>query len=113
MPLNESDTRAKLIDPALHDRGWTENLIRREVVDTRTPEDLIEIIEQKGKEIQEALDLLRKKCDQCGTTLQTVLYGMPDAEDAYSGKYHIMGCTIEDDSPSEKWFCPECEIFVA
>ncbi len=30
MPLNEADTRAKLIDPALHARGWTENLIRRE-----------------------------------------------------------------------------------
>ncbi len=30
MPLGESDTRAKLIDPALHARGWTEDLIRRE-----------------------------------------------------------------------------------
>ncbi len=30
MSLNESDTRAKLIDPALHACGWTENLIRRE-----------------------------------------------------------------------------------
>ncbi len=30
MPLNESDTRAKLIDPAIHARGWTEELIRRE-----------------------------------------------------------------------------------
>ncbi|MDZ7316342.1 MAG: type I restriction enzyme HsdR N-terminal domain-containing protein [candidate division KSB1 bacterium] len=30
MNLSESDTRAKLIDPALHARGWTENLIRRE-----------------------------------------------------------------------------------
>ena len=30
MPLNEADTRAKLIDPALHDRGWSEDLIRRE-----------------------------------------------------------------------------------
>ena len=30
MPLTESDTRAKLIDPALHVRGWTEDLIRRE-----------------------------------------------------------------------------------
>lgn len=29
-PLNESDTRAKLIDPALHLRGWTEDLIKRE-----------------------------------------------------------------------------------
>ena len=30
MALNEADTRAKLIDPALHARGWTENLIKRE-----------------------------------------------------------------------------------
>lgn len=28
--LSESDTRAKLIDPAIHKRGWTEDLIRRE-----------------------------------------------------------------------------------
>lgn len=27
---SEADTRAKLIDPALHARGWTEDLIRRE-----------------------------------------------------------------------------------
>ena len=52
-------------------------------------------------------------CPTCGTNLQEVLYGMPDAETAHSGKYLIMGCTIFDDSPSEKWFCPECEIFVA
>lgn len=30
MNLSEADTRAKLIDPALHRRGWTEELIRRE-----------------------------------------------------------------------------------
>jgi type I site-specific restriction endonuclease len=30
VPLSEADTRAKLIDPALHGRGWTEDLIRRE-----------------------------------------------------------------------------------
>ena len=30
MPLGESDTRAKLIDPALHACGWTEDFIRRE-----------------------------------------------------------------------------------
>ena len=52
-------------------------------------------------------------CPTCGTTLQEVLYGMPDAETAHSGKYLIMGCTIMDDSPSEKWFCPECEVFIA
>lgn len=28
--LNEADTRAKLIDPAIHKRGWTEKLIQRE-----------------------------------------------------------------------------------
>jgi type I restriction enzyme R subunit len=28
--FSESDTRAKLIDPAIHKRGWTEDLIRRE-----------------------------------------------------------------------------------
>ena len=30
MGLGEADTRAKLIHPALHARGWTEDLIRRE-----------------------------------------------------------------------------------
>ena len=30
MGLSEADTRAKLIDPAIHGRGWTEDLIRRE-----------------------------------------------------------------------------------
>jgi type I restriction enzyme R subunit len=30
MSLGESDTRAKLIDPVIHARGWTEDLIRRE-----------------------------------------------------------------------------------
>jgi len=28
--MNEAETRAKLIDPALHARGWTEDLIKRE-----------------------------------------------------------------------------------
>lgn len=28
--FNEADTRAKLIDPAIHKRGWNEDLIRRE-----------------------------------------------------------------------------------
>ena len=31
MPLSEADTRAKLITPALHARGWPEDWIRREV----------------------------------------------------------------------------------
>ncbi|MCD4830092.1 MAG: DEAD/DEAH box helicase family protein [Candidatus Cloacimonetes bacterium] len=31
MTYNEADTRAKLIDPVIHKRGWNEDLIRREV----------------------------------------------------------------------------------
>jgi type I restriction enzyme R subunit len=34
MSLSEADTRAKLIDPALHRRGWTEDFIRREETDS-------------------------------------------------------------------------------
>src|SRR5438309_1917080 len=33
VPLSEADTRTKLIDPALHASGWTEDLIRREMTD--------------------------------------------------------------------------------
>lgn len=33
--LNEADTRAKLIDPALHKRGWNESMIRREILPGR------------------------------------------------------------------------------
>jgi type I restriction enzyme R subunit len=33
MYLSEADTKAKLIDPVLHKRGWTEDLIRREETD--------------------------------------------------------------------------------
>ena len=44
MGLSESDTRAKLIDPAIHARGWTEDLIKREET-----AGAIEIIEGKPK----------------------------------------------------------------
>ena len=37
--MNEADTRAKLIDPALRAAGWTENLIRREV--TAAPVEIV------------------------------------------------------------------------
>lgn len=30
MPMNEADTRTKLIDPPIHARGWTEDLVRCE-----------------------------------------------------------------------------------
>jgi len=44
MPLNEADTRAKLIDPKIHSRGWTEDYIKREV-----SAGTIEIIAGKAK----------------------------------------------------------------
>jgi len=44
MALSEADTRAKLIDPALHSRGWTEDLIRREET-----APAIEIIEGRAR----------------------------------------------------------------
>lgn len=42
--LSEADTKAKLVDPALHKRGWTENLIHREETACR-----IDIIDGKPK----------------------------------------------------------------
>ncbi len=44
MSYNEADTRAKLIDPAIHKRGWTEDLIRREET-----AGAIEIVGGKGR----------------------------------------------------------------
>ena len=44
MSLSEADTRAKLIDPALHNSGWTEDLIRREETERG-----IEIIDGKPR----------------------------------------------------------------
>jgi len=86
MPLSESDTRAKLIDPTIHARGWTEDLIRREEtagsieifdgsprrrsrgrvdytlriqVNPDTQPIAVALIEAKGHEVAEALALLR------------------------------------------------------
>jgi hypothetical protein len=44
MPLSEADTRSKLIDPAIHKCGWTEDLIRREET-----EGTVEIINGKAR----------------------------------------------------------------
>ena len=44
MGYNESDTRAKLIDPAIHRRGWIEDFIRREET-----AGAIEIVGGKGR----------------------------------------------------------------
>lgn len=44
MTYSEADTRAKLIDPAIHARGWTEDLICREVT-----LGAVEIVNGKGR----------------------------------------------------------------
>lgn len=44
MSLSEADTRAKLIDPAIHARGWSEDLICREVT-----LGAVEIVNGKGR----------------------------------------------------------------
>ena len=38
-PLSEADTRAKLIDPAIYARGWTEDHIKRE--ETARPVEIV------------------------------------------------------------------------
>ena len=96
LPLSEADTRAKLIHPAIHACGWSEDLICRETtlgaveivagkarrrtggrtdytlrvlkavnpnrkadVDRRTPAELLDLIEAKGREVAESLAALR------------------------------------------------------
>src|SRR5262245_19912313 len=44
MSYSEADTRAKLIDPAIHARGWNEDLICREVT-----LGAVEIVNGKGR----------------------------------------------------------------
>lgn len=46
-PLSEADTRAKLIEPAIHARGWTEDHIRREVTDAG-----VEIVDGKPRRLR-------------------------------------------------------------
>lgn len=53
MALSEADTRAKLIDPALHDAGWRENLIRRE-----TTAGGIDIVDGRPRKRQGRTDYL-------------------------------------------------------
>ena len=52
-------TKAKKIQDAVYDLKAV-NLNKRPVVDTRTPEQLLGIIEAKGREVAEALAVLRR-----------------------------------------------------
>ena len=56
----EAEKKATEIENAVYDLKAV-NPNKKPVVDTRTPEELLDIIEQKGKEIAEALALLRSK----------------------------------------------------
>ena len=48
----------------------------------------------------------------CGHELQKVLRGMPTYDDFHSGRYYIVGCVIDDNTPNGEWACPECNAFV-
>lgn len=73
MSYNEADTRAKLIDPTIHKRGWTEDLIRREET-----AGAIEIIAGKGRRARGKVDYtLRIKIN---SNSQPVAVGLIEAK---------------------------------
>ncbi|MEW6142844.1 MAG: DEAD/DEAH box helicase family protein [Chloroflexota bacterium] len=74
MTLSEADTKAKLIDPALHSMGWTEDLIRRE----ETAQG-IDIVDGKPKRRQRGRTdyLLRLRVN---TTTQPVAVALLEAK---------------------------------
>src|SRR5205823_3986284 len=56
----EAAGKAKEIEDAVYDLKAV-NPHRKPVLDTRTPEELLDLIEAKGREIAEVIALLRKK----------------------------------------------------
>ena len=47
-------------------------------------------------------------CPRCKKKeVRPSMFGMPTAEAAHSGKWAIMGCTLE--IPSAKWACVKCD----
>lgn len=68
MSLSEADTKAKLIDPALHKRGWTEDLIRREETERG-----IDIIDGKARRRQQGrIDYLLRVMVNVSTQLVAI-----------------------------------------
>jgi len=55
----EAAARAKEIEDAVYDLKAV-NPNRKAILDTRTPEELLDVIEAKGREIAEAIALLRR-----------------------------------------------------
>ena len=49
-----------------------------------------------------------QNCPKCKAkkSIKPCIWGMPSAEDGTSGKYAIMGCSLE--IPSAKWACLKC-----
>jgi type I restriction enzyme M protein len=58
----EAQKKAKEIEDAVYDlKAVKPN--KKPVIDTRTPEELLDIIEVKGREIQQSLATLKKLCN--------------------------------------------------
>lgn len=74
-PLSESDTRSKLIDPAIQSRGWTEEHIRREETAAT-----IEIIDEKPRRRSKG----RVDLDDAGITIDDIMVRNP--VDAITGQ---------------------------
>ena len=55
----EAQNKAKEIEDAVYDLKAV-NPNKKPVIDTRTPEELLDIIETKGREIQQSLEILKK-----------------------------------------------------
>ena len=76
MPLNEADTRAKLIDPALHARGWSEDRIKREETAGE-----IEIVGNRGRRRDQRVDYTLRVVSPAGIQPVTVALIEAKAED--------------------------------
>ena len=56
MSKNEAETRYELIDPVLRDKGYRVPYIK---LDTRTPAEVIQSIEEQSKIVSKSLETLR------------------------------------------------------
>ena len=94
--MNEADTRAKLIDPALHKRGWTEDTIRREVTAGAIEMIGSQVLRRSRKKTDYLLRLkIREDCQPVAVALIEAKkeklppsHGLEQAKD-YSRRMHV------------------------
>ena len=82
----------------------------------QTPPDIDDTWHFRGQMMKNVMKLYEgeyrwhkiQNCPRCKLKkgIKPCLFGMPTAEAAHSGKWAIMGCTLEE--PSPKWACVRC-----